>query len=142
MDENGNPSELYVKNRLAFYLDPVPHRHKYVGTETNKNIPKFFVWRDKEGKEHRLTYVESRQFYCNFYERLAPLQDDFKKLVQMLDNGTNLQIIGYDAFPLTGTLEEAYLDPSKPFGHELCLYALLTAKPEEYPWRKYKTFDF
>ena len=40
------------------------------------------------------------------------------------------------------TIEDHYLDSSKPFGHELVLYTMLTINPENYPWRKYKTEDF
>jgi hypothetical protein len=39
-------------------------------------------------------------------------------------------------------IEEHYCDMSKSFGHELVLYTMLTHKPNEYPWKKYKTFDF
>jgi hypothetical protein len=148
LDAEGNPSELYIANRLRFYTDPVPHRHKYQGTTgLNKNIPIYFLWLDhRDSSEHRLTYVESRQFYCNFYERLASVQPDFKRLVELMDEGTNLQICGFDAKPLgeNESLDKAYLDPSVPFGHERVLYAMLCLRdtPECYPWRKYKTFDF
>ena len=142
VDAQGNPTALYYENRLKFYLDPVPHRHKYSGTEKNKNIPLYFIWVDKTGQEHRLNYIESRQFYCTFYERLAMVQPDFQQLQQMLDNGYNLQICGYDARPINRPIMEEYLDPSRPFGHELVLYTLLTHQPQDYPWRKHQTFEF
>lgn len=144
VDEDGNPSEVYEENREKFYKDPVPHRHKYHGKEKNKNIPKYFVWRDKEGEEHQLTYIQSRQFYCNFYERLAREQQDFKTLEKKLREGYNLQIVGYDGRSMKGTTpDQAYLDPSAPFGHELVLYSMLMiADKEKLPWRKHKTFDF
>ena len=136
-----NPSPLFYENRLKFYEDPEPHRHKYLGTGTNKNVPLYFLWVDKENKEHRLTYVESRQFYCTFYERLASAQNDFQELQQKLRNGTDICICGYDAIPLGPheTIEQAYCDASKPFGHELVLYTMLS---EQWPWKKYKTFEF
>lgn len=143
LDEKGNPGELYYKNRREFYEDEVPHRHKYKGVEKNKNIPAFFVWVDKEGKEHHLGYVESRQFYCHFYERLCSKEPDFTYLQNKIKDGYNVQIIGYDGDPMNNVdIEKAYLDPSKPFGHEKVLYAMLTLPPNEYPWKKYKTFDF
>jgi hypothetical protein len=142
VDAQGNPTALYYENRLKFYLDPIPHRHKYTGTGKNKNIPLYFIWVDPTGQEHRLNYIESRQFYCTFYERLASLEPDQARLRQMLDDGYNLQICGYDAHPVTRSIEEEYLDPSRPFGHELVLYTLLTHSPEQYPWRKYQTFNF
>jgi len=148
VDENGNPTQLFYVNRLKFYTDPVPHRHKYRGTEKNKNIPLYSIWIDKNGQEHRLTYIESRQFYCNFYERLASQQEDFKTLKNLLDNGYNLQICGYDANRIEGNepinilIEKEYLNNGRPFGHEKILYAMLLLEEQDYPWRKYKTFDF
>jgi hypothetical protein len=153
LDAEGNPSDLYRANRKRFYEDPVPHRHKYHGTTgLTKNIPEFFLWIDRDGSEHRLTYVQSRQFYCNFYERLASQEPDFRRLVELVEDGTNLQLCGYDAKPvereagesLADAIERAYLDASTPFGHERVLYAMLLLRdsPEQYPWRKHKTFEF
>jgi len=145
-DEAGDPSLLYYENRFKFYKDPVPHRHKYIGQSPtgNKNIPKYFVWVDREGTSHRLSYVESRQFYSNFYERLASREPDFVRLRSMVDAGTNVCICGYDATPLEEgeTIEHAYMDASKPFGHERVLYAMLCFAPTQWPWRLHKTFDF
>jgi hypothetical protein len=74
---------------------------------------------------------------------LASKQSDFKKLQDLIKNGTNIQICGYDGRSIGHrSIEEEYLDPSKPFGHELVLATMLTEKPENYPWKKYKTFDF
>lgn len=140
-----DPAPLYYENRLRFYKDAVPHRHKYKGVGPNKNAPLYFVWVDKDGKERRLTYVESRQFYCNFYERLAEKQRDYARLRDMIAAGTDVCICGYDAVPLDPgeSLEDAYLDASKSFGHERVLYAMLTAAdPELLPWKKHRTFEF
>lgn len=148
VDEKNNPTELYYENRLRGYLDPKPHRHKYKGNDKNKNIPLYFIWVDNNNKEHRLNYIESRQFYCNFYERLASVEADYIKLKNMIDNGYNLNITGYDAnkiddsVNLVESIEKEYLDPKKPFGHEKVLYTMLLLNPIYYPWRKYKTFDF
>ena len=142
--ETDDPGPLYYENRLRFYNDAEPHRHKYFGTDDpkNKNIPRFFVWVDKSGTEHRLDYVQSRQFYCEFYARLASAQPDYAELVHKLDAGYNLCLCGFDAIPLEQgeTIESAYLDPSNPFGHERVLYTMLTS--EQWIWRKYKTFEF
>jgi hypothetical protein len=148
--ENGEPTQLFHENRLAFYLDPVPHRHKYKGKEKNKNIPLYFAWVDKSGILHKLSYVESRQFYCTFYERLVTSTDNYTELRRMIDEGTNVQLCGYDAHPivsqngesLADAITRAYLDASVPFGHERVLYAMLMLQPEEYSWRHHKKFDF
>jgi len=145
LEGGDDPSPLFYENRAKFYADPVPHRHKYRGIGPNKNAPLYFVWVGGDLKEHRLSYVESRQFYCTFYERLASKQPDYQRLRDLLAQGTELCICGYDAAPLEPgeTIEMAYLDFWKPFGHERVLYAMLTAThPEQLPWRKYKMFDF
>ena len=146
VDEKGDPSETYYKNRLEGYLDSMPHRHKYKGDGKNKNIPLYFLWVDKDGVEHRLDYISSRQFYCTFYQRSAEVEPDYLKLKSMLISGYNLNIIGYDANPIPNplpyTIEKEYLDPSRPFGHEKVLFAMLILEPEDYPWIKHKTFDF
>ena len=146
---NGLPTQAYYQNRLQLYNDTTPHRHKF--STAPKAAPLFFVWIDKAGREHRLNYIQSRQFYCNFYQRLVTQESDYYQLQQLLARGYNLQICGYDAHPIvlqstsetTATcIERVYLDPSKPFGHERVLFTMLTLPPSDYPWIKFKTFDF
>jgi hypothetical protein len=150
VDRHGAPLELFYENRLRFYEDDVPHRHKYKGMGANKNVPLYFVWVGEDGAEHRLGYVESRQFYCTFYERLARETEDYARLERLLDEGYDLQLCGYDAHdvsvlpgddPLVAA-ERAYLDATKPFGHERVLYAMLTCprgREAELPWRRHVT---
>ena len=142
-DALGEPSEVFFKNQSQFFNDSKPHRHKFKSSDK----PLFFVWRDEtsEKKIHKLNYFESRQFYCNFYERLASETEDFKKLKVLVENGTNVQICGYDSREIANNkqLESEYLNTKKPFGHELCLmHMLLTPTPSDYVWRKFKTFQF
>ena len=40
----------------------------------------FSVHLDATGKERHYTYVQSRLFYCAWYEKLAPQQQAFAKL--------------------------------------------------------------
>ena len=141
------PGPLYATNRLAGLLNPTPQRHKYRSSEDakNPNVPVCFVWVDKQRKEHLLTYVHSRQFYCTFYSRLASLQPAFQQLLQWRAEGKALRICGYDGFPIDEsrqTFEQAYLDPSVPFGHERVLCCMLRLPEVHWPWLKYKTFDF
>lgn len=145
VDKEGNPTELFVRNRLRFYLDPEPHRHKYRGLDTkNRNVPLFFVWRDRTGREHRLSYVESRQFYCEFYSRLAAARPEFGRLQGLLRDGYDVEICGYDAHPFdpTADAEHAYCDAALPFGHERVLAVMLVCRPSTWPWRRHKTFEF
>lgn len=141
--EDGSIGPAFYETQLAMFNDSTPHRHKEVAKEIdgNKNICHFWVWKRQDGTIKTFSYIESRQFYCNYYERLATQEADFKDLVLLRDSGYNLNIIGYDGRDV-GELEAMYLDPSAPFGHELCLVALLVLSPEQYPWRKYKTEEF
>lgn len=137
--------ESFEDMRQMMYLDAIPRRHKFgrKGTVNESgqttNIPKYFVWLGRDGKEHHLDYITSRQFYCNFYERLTSNNKDFLYLKQLIDEGYNLQICGPDAHNMVDP-EVAYLDSSSPFGHERVLVTLLAGL--EKPWLKYKTFEF
>lgn len=139
----------FRETQIAMFQDPHPHRHHPAAPVpapgVNRNVPEYFVWIDRDGSVHHVTYVESRQFYCNFLERAIRHQPDFLRLADMRASGINLLLCGFDAFePAPNrTLEEVYLDPSTPFGHELVIYTMLV-EPEEarWPWRIHKTFDF
>jgi len=139
-----NPSKRFFETQLKIYNDPIPHRHKAEArkiTKGNKNIPVYSVWKRKDSSIKKCSYIESRQFYCTFYQRLAIQTQDFKTLVKMINDGYNLNIVGYDAFEVTD-IGKHYLDPDRPFGHELVLYTLLATDEKEYPWLKYKTEEF
>jgi hypothetical protein len=131
----------FFATQTAMYNDATPHRHKTIRGVKPTSRPLFSVWVDKDGSLHRLSYFESRQLYCHFYERMVADLPSLAELKKKLADGYNLNICGYDAFPLADgqTLEQCYKDVSKPFGHERVLYALLIG---ERPWAKYKTFDF
>jgi len=131
------PGEIFYNNRNKFFNDDIGHRRKYKGK------PLFFVWTDKYGKEYYLDYISSRQFYCNFYERGVRLSKEFIKLKNMIKDGINIQICGYDAHEINKEgIEKAYLNNTKPFGHELVIYTMLVLECKDYPWIKFKTFDF
>ncbi len=142
VDSNGDPLPMFRQRRVAAYLDPIPHRHKFSPAQMkqqaqsgNKNIPLFSLHVDSAGKERRYTYVQSRYFYCHQYELLAKQTADYAQLRQWLADGINLQIVGYDGYPVTESLQTHYEDASRPFGHELVLYSLLTIEDSgQYPW--------
>lgn len=133
------PSFYQLRDRA--YRDATPHRHKFEdekGVGGNKNVPLFSIHLTAAGQERRYTYLQSRYFYCHQYELLAKQQPDFATLKQMLADGTNLQIVGYDGYPVTRSLWEHYNDTSRPFGHELVLFSLLLLEnPAEYPWNRF-----
>jgi hypothetical protein len=152
----GEPGPRFFEAQLAMFLDPKPHRRKdvakYIGVEKYPNECAFWVWIDPAtGARKLFSYAECRQFYCNYYERLAAKQPDLAKLTKLLTKGgCNLLIIGYDGLdvvPPEGTslrkhLMSLYEDESRPFGHELILFTMLTCKPAKYPWRLKKTEKF
>jgi hypothetical protein len=150
VDDDGEPTEEWAALQLEMYRSTTPSRHKDAARTGNgaANAPLYSVWVQRDGERKRVSYVESRQFYCGFYERLvnAPASlaaEDFDALRGCLNAGYNLQIVGYDARPVTVSLEEMYLDPSAPFGHELVLYTMLALdNPDSYPWRIHKTEVF
>lgn len=141
VDEKGEIKQVFFDTQKDMYEDDVPHRHKEVSGGVN--IPLYSLWKDKEGVTHKISYFTSRQFYCVYYERATLDNPDYKKLMKMRDDGYHLRICGYDAYEPKGkSMEECYCDTSRPFGHELVLYTMLTESEENWPWRKYKTFDF
>lgn len=145
VDEDGNPDKNYIRRRIEGYQDDIPHRHKFpreqinsINSSNNINIPLYSIYYDFNGNEHRYNYIQSRYFYCHWYEKLVSKSSDFNKLKKYIEEGYNLQIVGYDAYHITKSLYEHYLDDSIPFGHELVLYTMLTIKrEEEYPWNQY-----
>lgn len=141
VDEKGQVKNEFFTLQKEMYEDPVPHRHKEAAD--GKNVPLYSLWKDKEGVTHQISYFVSRQFYCVYYERATAKNPDFLKLKEMIEDGYNLRVCGYDAYdPQSKHMEECYCDISRPFGHELVLYTMLTEPEEKWPWRKYKTFDF
>jgi hypothetical protein len=142
---NGDPSKEYFKTRDAMFLNPEPQRHKAV-SKFESGV-KHSVWFDERGQRHFLSYVESRQVYCEIYEYFALKTEDFATLKEAMESGMNLNIIGYDAHnvrrhvgkTLKEQFEAAYLDASVPFGHEVCLQALLLLAYDDRPWRKHRT---
>jgi hypothetical protein len=143
--KTGDPLPEFYDRLAAGYADPTPHRHKFdrkfiqAQGLKNANIPAYSVRRMPDGSERHYTYVESRYFYCRQYELLAPQSAEFKQLCDWRNNGMNLQIVGYDGYDVTDTLMNHYLDDTRPFGHELVLYTLLTVDdPFNYPWNRFR----
>ena len=150
VDEEQNPTLDFVQNRIKGFEDTEPHRHKILYSHNNLSMkgikPLYSLWTNLDGETHAIDYISSRQFYCVFYERLASVQEDFKYLKDLVEEGFNIAIQGYDAFEMGQTedeIETAYLSPHKPFGHERCLMTMLVLNdPSKYPWNKHKTYDF
>ena len=154
--DNNNHSKCqnscFRKYQTEMFNDIEPHRHNKFSKVNNKKVaPNGWVWTYKDGSTKLFPYVESRQFYCNYYERLAIKTKAFRTLKDLLNDGMNLNIIGYDGWSLNDEnvdnlkveLMKLYLNSAQPFGYELCIVSLLIFdNPEEYPWRIHKTEEF
>lgn len=149
VDETGDPTKEFRERQQCGYEDEVPHRHKFDAKTMaklrkeikgeNRNAPLYSVHTTLDGIEKRFTYVQSRYFYCKAYEYLAKQTEDYKKLVKMIKEGTNIVICGYDGYEVTKDIYVHYCDSKKAFGHELVLYSLLTITEEkDYPWNMYR----
>jgi hypothetical protein len=146
------PSAAMLVAMRAAFADPEPHRHKPAAAngQKKKNVPLYSLWVRADGETVYGDYLWSRQFYCTWYERLAPRTPAFRRLHSDVLDGYTICIWGYDGCDLEltrlhtpeGQADAArvmlrhYMDPRKPFGHELVLIALLAIDDEEcYPWR-------
>lgn len=130
--------EMFESKQLEMYNDEVAHRHKYDRSTltkygSNVNIPLYSVINGK-----KYSYIESRYFYCYYYELLAKETESYNELRKLIDDGYNLAIYGYDGYEPGNDIYQNYVDASRPFGHELVLYCLLTIDdPKNYPWNVY-----
>lgn len=144
--------------RKKMYLDPIPYRHKFdypemkkmVMDKKNLNKPLFslFYHQTKAGATRRFSYLECRYFYCHFYEVLTRMNEELDNLREMIKQGYNLCLTGYDGREikklsasenLQDCLYRYYQDDSKPYGHELVLYTLLVlCNPMDYPWNRFR----
>lgn len=155
VDDNGNILPLFFTNQINAYNDPIPHRHKIPAQDiqtqkrlqkdsTNINVPLFSVHLTQDGTLKKFSYLESRYFYCHHYEVHVKLSKQFLHLQELLENGFNLQIVGYDAYSMNKIhsnetviemFQRFYYDVSKPFGHEMVLAAMLMICDQNmYPW--------
>jgi hypothetical protein len=162
----GETDEVFRARRIEMYDDRIPHRHKSekYSDLAPKSAINYFAWIDNHSREHRLTYVQSREFYCHFYEcaltgasvrwRDTRGAGDAWNPVTSGESTRNaftylrelharvaLNICGFDAVPMApDNIDAAYLDPSTPFGHERVLYTMLMVPASEYPWRAHAQF--
>jgi hypothetical protein len=118
------PSALFYQRRRKGWASDKGKRRvahmKHYGGKTAR--PLFSFWK---GKFYR--YIESRmEIYCPVYEQLARNTKAYKDLEKKVSSGKNVLIVGYDGYDLGNkTLQQCIDDPSRPFGHELVLVAML-----------------
>jgi hypothetical protein len=120
LDKNDNIKPSFFERRLKMVIDVKPHRR---AVPKSKGTTVFLFWENQ-----RYLYLESRFIYCNIYSYLVQHTQEFRDLVDLHNNGTNLLILGYDGVDTEITEETMryhYNDASKPFGHELVICCLL-----------------
>ena len=146
--EDGTPSMQWLVRRIAAYNDPHAHRH----TESAKKLMEKYhnydndwakaVYFNHEGHHKIFSYLESRYFYCWHYAMLAKQTDEFKQIEAWLSEGYNILIWGFDGYVegITKPIQEHYEDITRPFGHEMVLYCLLSiTDTKQYPWEIYRS---
>ena len=138
---DGKPTAAWLEQRKKGYRGGEGKRHSPSKSKSEGNAPRFSVYYHLETNKPKIfNYIQCRLFYCVWMERLVPHTREFKRLVELIDGGTNVLICGYDGYAdgVSLTLDGHYADPVRPFGHELVLYSLLTVKdPRDYPWNRY-----
>lgn len=132
VEMDGTIPRFYVERDRVFSTPGEAQRHK-----ASMEDFAFFVHVGADGMERRYSYLESRVFYCTYYDIMARKLDEYRKLERMLTRGYDLLICGYDAKHSEEELEDldrCYSAMIIPFGHELVLYTMLTGKDK--PWEK------
>jgi len=122
VNNKGEIVKEFFERRAKGFKDKKGHRWVKKGTGINRNIPLFSYWNGE-----RLLYLEARKkIYCPLYAEYVVKTKAYKELEKMINDGYNVQIIGYDGYDFGGKqLRECFNDISVPFGHELVLACVL-----------------
>jgi len=100
--------------------------------------PDCAIYYDKYGQPIKYDYIQSRYFYCHYYQQLVSYVREFNLLKKKLQMGYNMIIHGYNSYTPSDNYYQMYTDPTKPFKHEMILYIMLNEpNPEKYPWNIY-----
>jgi hypothetical protein len=126
LDGDGNPGQLFFDRRETGFSSPKGIRRK-----SDKSPVEYFYW---EGE--KLDLVEARKrIYCKYYESLVVKTDAYRALEQLIKDGINIQILGYDGHDYdleddssVSQLIEFLQDTNRSFGHEFVLAGILTEK--------------
>jgi hypothetical protein len=138
LNSKNQPKKEWYIMRDRYYKDSKAYRHiKKSKTKKNVNIPLYSLWVNQNSeKVEKLSYLEARwKIYCPIYEDLVKNTKAFNDLKKLIDNGTNLQILGYDGYDYESqgkTLDECFDNDTVPFGHELALVSILK---NDIPWK-------
>lgn len=154
-EETQLPKAIWWQRREALFDDYTPRKSKFRNEElalismTNIGAPLYsYHWNmfepdESKRKFEKFSIVESRQFFCHFYEKIVQFYSSFIYLKNQMFNGYDICICGMGAYPTSATVEAihaAYRNPCKEFGHEMTLFTMLVLwdRPFLYPWRVYR----
>lgn len=114
LDINKIIQTTFYERRREMANDPQPHRRALPKAKANVVCA---YWNG-----HILSYLDSRLIYCELYSGLVKETTEYQELVNMKQNGVNLQILGYDGqnLPIDESMRKACLDAAKPFGKGAC----------------------
>lgn len=121
LDGQGVIQPSFYQRRARMCADPQPHRRALPKSAGATCVGAYW-------NGHILAYIPSRVQYCTIYASLVRPTPKYAQLEGMVRNGMNIQIIGYDGWDVPVTAEAmraAYLNPDRPFGHELVLTCML-----------------
>jgi len=155
--KDGNPLPVWYERRKELYASTTPRRHKLGASKAehlknsgigagNPNAALYSIFVDKDGTERRYSYVDSRRFYCHFYEATAGATAAFAELSRLREAGTNLQIFDPDGCPMASDLPQPeleafvlreYENAARPFGHGKVLFTMLALPSKQRPWARF-----
>ena len=134
------PKEDALEFRKHFWELKHPRRHKYPADILAKEAAKmpgrnvnncmvYSFFYGFNGKNLKLSYLEARMFYAQWYVYFARQSQFFRWMREQLEKGYDVEICGYDV-PFEGrvdgnAMERQYFDESTPYGHECVLAAML-----------------
>eukprot|EP00435_Cladocopium_sp_Y103_P067360 s612_g29.t3 len=133
---DGLPTDEYFQRRTAIYQKGQVQR-RYIPTEEIGGA--ILSYRTQAP----VKYIESRKFYCCAYTKAVVETESYQFLQNLCQDGFNLLLLGPDGHSclererrmdeseVKQALCNAYNDPSKQFGHERVLLAMLT---QQCPW--------
>ena len=133
---------VFFQKRIKGYLLEKPIKSKYTFDQIKAFDgpvnPECAIYYDKYGQPIKYDYIQSRYFYCHYYQQLVSQVREFNIIKKKLQMGYNIIIYSDKGFTENDKYYQMYVDPTKPFKHEMILYIMLKEpNPDKYPWNIY-----
>ena len=128
LDEQKNLKKEFFDQQTKAFGNAVGSKRDIKGV-----IQYFYVASQQSGTVGKqYSIMEFRQLYCELYEKFVEKKDDFLKLKQMIADGKNLCICGFNNYDSVD-----YSDATKTFDYCCVLRSMLIET--KYPWVKVDT---